>query len=281
MRHMHIILRDAMLDVLAGWQDDLPESWRDALGAVELGFDRMDASLNLELWEPIFPARRGKVFPGAPKGAHILRAFDDLEPGDVRCVVLGQDPYPCPAFATGRAFEAGNVAQWRELDKMFSVSVRVFMQQICAARTGDPTLAARFSEWPRLLAKIESGEVALEAPSAIADRWVKSGVLLLNSSLTLSRFQVSIDPHQSRGHLPLWGPLMSRVLSHLQESGRPVVFIAFGDAAAAALREAGVPQHNSILRQHPARGDEVLALENPFTLCNAMLARSGVEPIAW
>ena len=58
----------------------------------------------------------------------MFRAFDGIAPEDVRCVILGQDPYPCPAFATGRAFEAGNVARWRELDKMFSPSVRAVVQ---------------------------------------------------------------------------------------------------------------------------------------------------------
>lgn len=136
---MRIGLTDAMLDVLAGWRDDLPALWCDAIGPVELGYAEMDASLDIEIREPIFPVRRGKVFPGAPKDAHIFRAFDGIAPSEVRCVILGQDPYPCAAFATGRAFEAGNVAQWRELDKMFSVSVRVFMQQICADR---------WSSWP-------------------------------------------------------------------------------------------------------------------------------------
>ena len=106
---MDVSLRDAMQDMLEGWQDDLPADWRAGLAPVRLGFDKMDGSLSLEPWEPIFPTRRGKLFPGAPKGAHMLRSFDDIAPDDVRCVVLGQDPYPCPAFATGRAFEAGQV----------------------------------------------------------------------------------------------------------------------------------------------------------------------------
>ena len=98
-------------------------------------------ALALEPWEPIFPARKGKHYPGAPSGAHIFHAFDRLEPDRVRVVVLGQDPYPCGAFSTGRAFEAGNVASWRELEKMFSVSVRTFMLMIAAARTGDESYA--------------------------------------------------------------------------------------------------------------------------------------------
>ncbi|MEX0406742.1 uracil-DNA glycosylase [Aquibium sp. LZ166] len=278
-------LVDALQETLEGWQADLPAAWLPVLGEVELGFDDCDPSLAFEAWEPIFPARRGRVFPGAPARAHILRAFDDIVPDSVRCVVLGQDPYPEPGFATGRAFEAGNVATWRELDKMFSKSVRAYMQQICAARTGRPEVATSFHAWPGLVHEIEAGTVSLEAPGAVADRWVAEGVLLLNSSLTLSRFQVAVDPHQSRGHLPVWRPLIQAVLHHLAGSGRPIVYLGFGDAAADNLRLAGLatapaPQV-TIQRAHPAFADELFSLGNPFLACNRHLADAGLRPIDW
>ena len=168
----------------------------------------------------------------------MLRAFDGLAPADVRCVILGQDPYPCPAFATGRAFEAGNVARWRELDKMFSPSVRAVIQLVVAARTGEAHYARSVARWPATLAAIEEGRVGLEAPEALADRWVAAGVLLLNASFTLTRFRREGDPHQIRGHLRLWRPLMVRVLGHLARRDAAVVFIGFGYAAAETLAAA-------------------------------------------
>jgi uracil-DNA glycosylase len=36
-----------------------------------------------------------------------------------------------------------------------------------------------------------------------------------------------------------------------------------------------------ILRDHPARADVVLALDNPFLLCNKHLEAMGAKPIAW
>ena len=284
---MAIQLGAALRDALEGWPADLHPPWRDVAGDAELAWDDVDPTLELDPWEPIFPARRGAVFPGAPAGAHMLRAFDGIAPEHVRCVILGQDPYPCPAFATGRAFEAGNVADWRELDKMFSPSVRAFIQAIIAARTGDARYARRFADWPATLATIESGAVDLEAPDALADRWVASGVLLLNSSLTLSRFQRAVDPHQSRGHLPLWRPLMIRVIEHLAGRDAPVTFIGFGDAAAETLAAADLsesdagPDPRVILRPHPAEADAFLALDNPFTLCNRRLHAMGAAAVDW
>ncbi len=280
-------LRSALRDTLRGWQEDVEPAWRDVVRGVALAYGDVDPTLEIEPWEPIFPARRGAVFPGAPAGTHMLRAFDGIAPEDVRCVILGQDPYPCPAFATGRAFEAGNVAQWRELDKMFSPSVRAFIQAIIAARTGEARYARRFADWPATLAAIEAGAVDLEAPEALADRWVASGVLLLNSSLSLSRFQRAVDTHQRRGHLPLWRPLMIRVIEHLAGRGTPVVLMGFGDAAAETLAVAGLGASDAataervILRPHPAEADAFLALENPFMLCNRRLGAMGAVAVDW
>ena len=279
-------LKSALREALRGWQEDIHPPWRDVVGDVSLAFGDVDPTLELEPWEPIFPARRRRVFPGAPAGAHMLRAFDGIGPKDVRCVILGQDPYPCPAFATGRAFEAGNVARWQELDKMFSPSVRAVIQMILAARTGEAHLAQGVAQWPAALAAIEAGAVDLEAPEALADRWVASGALLLNSSLTLTRFRREVDPHQARGHLPLWRPLMVRVLTSLAGRRAPVVFLGFGDAAAETLRAAGLGESDVgggrvILRPHPAAAEAVLALENPFTLCNRRLREMGAAPVDW
>ncbi len=280
-------LRAALRETLEGWQEDIDPCWRSLVHDVALAFDAVDAALELEPWEPIFPVRRGRSFPGAPAGAHMLRAFDGIAPEDVRCVVVGQDPYPCPAFATGRAFEAGNVARWQELDKMFSPSVRAVIQLVVAERTGAARYAESFARWPEMLAAIEAGAVDLEAPEALAGRWVASGALLLNSSLTLSRFRREGDPHQVQGHLPLWRPLLVRVLDRLARRGTPVVFLGFGDAAAETLAAAGLGESDAsaagrvILRPHPAAADEMLAQENPLSLCNRRLRAMGAAPVDW
>jgi uracil-DNA glycosylase len=283
---MPMRLREAMAETLAGWEDDLPDAWRAALGPIGDDFDRVDPELEIEAWEPIFPGRRGKHFPGQPKGAHALRAFDSIAPEGVRCMILGQDPYPEPGFATGRAFEAGNLAGWHELDKMFSKSVRAYMQLIVAARTGDDNFARSFDDWPATRAFLTDPQSGFENTDAVADRWVNEGVLLLNASLTLSRFKVDIDPHQSHGHLPFWQPLMLGVIRMLLARNLPVVFIGFGDAAARILRKAGleeghVGQVGCILRDHPAFAEAVLTRPNPFILCNSYLETMGARPIAW
>ncbi|MDM0006010.1 hypothetical protein QTI51_11825 [Variovorax sp. J22G73] len=279
-------LRTALQETLANWPDDLPDAWWAALGDVKLDFDGVDAALELQAWEPIFPARKGRSLAGSPKGAHMLKAFDSVMPAQVRCVVLGQDPYPSIDIATGRAFEVGNVAEWRELDKMFTKSIRAWVQMLAEARTGDAAYGGSFDNWPRTLRAIETGALPFETPATLCDRWTDSGVLLLNTSFTLSRFQVAIDPHQSHGHLVLWKPLIQAVLAYLLQRGEPVVLMGFGASAAEAFEAAGIAEglHGKvacILREHPAYADAVLGLPNPFALCNAHLAQMACEPIDW
>ncbi len=117
---------------------------------------------------------------------------------------------------------------------------------------------------------------------------MRQGVLLLNSSFTLSRFAVEGDPHQVHGHLPLWRPVHGRrAPPRGAPVDTPVVFLGFGDQAADALAEAGITEADArpnvacILREHPARADAVLALENPFVACNRALVAMGAEPVSW
>lgn len=164
------------------------------------------------------------------------------------------------------------------------------MLMIAAARTGDESYVRSVAEWPRLRSEIETGSFSMEAPGEIADRWVGQGALLLNSALTLSRFSVEGDPHQVRGHLPLWRPFIETVLERLAARDRPTVFIGFGDQAANALAAAGIASTEDgvpathvacFLRKHPARGDEVLSTPNPFVLANRHLEAIGEHPVLW
>ena len=280
------LLRNALQETLLHWQDDLPSAWKAALGDVQLDFAGVDAQLMLEAWEPIFPARKGRHLPGMPAGANMLKGFDGVTPQSVRCLVLGQDPYPSIDIATGRASEVGNVAEWRELNKMFTKSIRAWVQMLAQARTGDARYGQSFANWPYTLAAIENQSLPFENPAALCDRWMDDGVLLLNTSFTLSRFQVGIDPHQSRGHLVLWKPLIRAVLAHLLEQDEPLVCMGFGDSAAQAFAEAGLREglHGKvacIVRDHPAYADAVLGMPNPFLLCNTYLSDMGSAPIQW
>ena len=283
-------LKEALRESLTGWQTDLGFQWRQVLGDVDLAYEDVDQHLELRPWEPIFPSRRCCSLPGEPPGAHLLRAFDDLQPDRVRCVVIGQDPYPNIAFCTGRAFETGEHHHWSELSKMRSSSMRTLIQSLYAFRSGEPSFAKHTSGWAKTLRAIEGIGSGFPSPGQLAQHWVGQGVLLLNASLTISRFAERGDPHQVKGHLPLWRPFIVRLIRYFsEEAEQPVVFMSFSEAARQAAvasgifkgREQGDAHPLVVARPHPAAGNDFLRCENPFHHCNVKLRALNAEPIQW
>lgn len=290
---MTIPLRSALREFLEDWKQDFAPEWRTLLQEVELDFEGVDEGLELHAWEPIFPSRRHFCLPGAPEGAHLFRAFDGLCPQDVRCLLVGQDPYPSISFSTGRSFEDGEHRRWSEMNNMRSNSMRSLIQSVYASRTGCADYAQSVDAWPQTLSAIEQKGNGFQPPANLAQSWVDQGVLLLNASLSLSRFSVEGHPHQTSGHLRLWRPLVAHLLRYY--AGRvhgPVVFIFMGDAAQEAARAAGLtlpeeprtdgPADTSIvLTPHPASGNEFLSGINPFAHSNQLLRSMDEPPIRW
>ena len=286
-------LRDAMKEVLAGWPSDLDAAWRPILGHTALGFADIDPSLKLAVGEPIFPPRHHQTLLGAPPGAHIFKAFDGVDPADVRCVVVGQDPHPSVGQATGVGFEFGQLASWHALDapiahELSRLLTRTLFQLVVADRSGDTGYAASIDEWQRALDDFSTGHQSVEPMEGLVDTWKAQGVLQLNTSLTLTRFSLDIDPHYSRGHRPLWAPLLRAVLDYLLERDHALVIIGFGtlaDSALRALLPADVLASDGSAAYldypHPAEGDALLRRGNPLTEYNLELAERGLQPIRW
>ncbi len=297
---MPITLRRALEEMLDGWREDLDPGWRTALAGVEPAFAAVDPALEHESWEPIFPARKGKTIPGAPPRAHIFRALDGVDPGHVRALVIGQDPYPNVSWATGRAFEQGDLTEWLPNPRLISDSLERIIPSVAAARTGnreytDPAHAAR--AWARVTGDLASGTLKLPSPSTIFDGWQRQGVVFLNSGLTLSRFERGGSAQQLRGHIPLWQPIVRAILRHV--ATRPaghVVFMLWGKVARdlfdasgieAAAKQAGTWQTRVRTAEHghPAAVTGGVPLffrePNPFLAANQALQEMGQSAIDW
>ena len=103
-----------------------------------------------------------------PAGANVLRAFQQPF-GDVRVLIVGQDPYPTPGHAVGLSF---------------SVAPDV--------RPVPRSLANIFTEY--------SADLGYPTPSTgDLTPWARQGVLLLNRVLTVSPGQPGVAPRQGLG----------------------------------------------------------------------------------
>ncbi|UTT62693.1 uracil-DNA glycosylase [Microcella humidisoli] len=210
----------------------------DWAAALEPVTDRIDALL-AEL-----RAESATGSPFLPAEHLVLRAF--ARPlGDVRVVIVGQDPYPTPGHPIGLSF----------------------------------AVDAAVRPVPRSLANVyrELHDDLGIAPAAHGDlsAWSDQGVLLLNRVLTVAPGRAG--SHRGRG----WEEVTACALQALGARGGPLVAVLWGrDAADAAPLLGAVPvvasAHPSPLSAH--RG---FVGSRPFSRVNRLLAEQGAAPIDW
>jgi uracil-DNA glycosylase len=290
-------VRDALRRALAGWEDDLPATWRSVIGGTKLNFESRAFDATVHSGEIIIPRRRGKRVAGSPPEAHIFHALEKISPKDVRAVILGQEPYSNPAWATGRAFEQGNLKDWPENNRLIAASLRRIVQNLASARSRNNSYASGDPGWKTLVRDVQSGTLDLHVPRELFDHLQNAGVLLLNTSLTVSVDIRAGRPKRCRSHFRLWEPLIYKLLSFLatRKAGH-LVFLLWGQHALdiferggirAAAESAGIWHRkvDAVRHPHPAaitrQGAVFLHPPNPFLRANEALKRMGAKPIAW
>jgi len=187
-----------------------------------------------------------------PNKARLYRALRAVPEGEVRCCIIGQDPYPTPGVATGLAFDVGpDLPQ----DK-FPHTLRIVLQEYCS-------------------------DLGFEAPSSgDLSSWAARGVLLWNAiPCCQSGRPLSCDWVE-------WDSLTGEIVERLNARGG-VVFVCLGAVAASYVEGKIDLERNRYIRtSHPSpRG--VRSAKSPFTgsrvfsTCNARLRELGREVIDW
>ena len=155
------------------------------------------------------------IFPPRP-----LRALELTPPEAVRVVILGQDPYHGRGQAEGLAFSVAS-----------GVRLPPSLQNIFKEMQRD--LGVPFPPFPN--------------PGGSLVKWAQSGVLLLNTCLTVEEGQAA--SHSGKG----WELLTDAVIRHVAEGDRPVVFMLWGSHAQS--KRAFIPQdrgHLVLTSNHPS-----------------------------
>lgn len=187
--------------------------------------------------------RKSTVFP---PGGQIFRAFDLCPVGQVKVLILGQDPYHGSGQANGLCF---------------SVNPGVDLP---------PSLVNIFQELESDLGRAPHTDQTLE-------HWARQGVLLLNSTLTVR--SGAPTSHAGQG----WEAFTDEALKVLARGSEPIVFILWGAYAQRKGAFLEGTKHLVIKSPHPSPLSSYRGFfgSRPFSRTNKALESWGKTPIDW
>jgi uracil-DNA glycosylase len=293
---MPMKLRDALVETTARWQEQLPAAWRDAVGDVQLDAAAVNGDYMIDPWVPIFPNCGLSEVLGGPKVGnrriyHTFRALQLVPPGRVKVVVLGQDPYPDIAKATGASFEQGGLVDWVKDAHRVAASLRNILLCAAAAETGRAQYLDPANGWTRFVDALSARRLALPAPYQLFPAYGRQGVLWLNTTLTISLFREGpnkTEVHQT-GHAAYWRPLVNRLLASLVSRPKKQLIVAlwgtwanrFREPLTAEVQPVGAADRlHFVTAPHPVN-ETFLTKKNSLADINATLQKVGEDPIAW
>jgi len=184
-----------------------------------------------------------EVFPPQDE---IYTAFELTPLDEVKCVILGQDPYHDVGQAHGLAF-----------------SVRPDVKI-------PPSLMNIYKEL--------HDELGLYIPdNGYLEKWAQQGVLLLNTVLTVRAHEAA--SHQKKG----WEKFTDDAIRLLNEQDRPIVFMLWGTPARSKKKLLSNPRHLVLESAHPSPLSVYRGFYGcgHFKKCNEFLKQQGEKEIDW
>lgn len=181
-----------------------------------------------------------------PPANLIFNAFDHCPLGNVKVVILGQDPYHEPNQAQGLAFSVPD-------------GVRI-----------PPSLVNIYKE-------IASDTGRPIPPSGNLERWTTQGVLLLNATLTVRMH--AAGSHQGKG----WEQFTDSVIRLVSDTQPAVVFLLWGSYAIRKAELIDAHKHLILTAPHPSPLSAYRGFFGcrHFSQANNFLMQHGLSPIEW
>lgn len=181
-----------------------------------------------------------------PPGSRIFAAFDYTPFWDVKCVIVGQDPYHGPRQANGLCFSVND------------------------GQKKPPSLVNIFKEL--------HDDLGYPVPySGNLEKWAREGVLLLNTILTVRAGQ----PKSHHGHG--WEELTAEAIRALSEKRDHLVFILWGREAQLKEELIDTSKHLILKSHHPSpySAEKGFFGNHHFSRTNEWLEDHGIEPVDW
>ena len=206
------------------------ESWQGPLAPVEAQIHEMGDFLRSE----------GEYLP---RGHDILRAFADPF-GDVRVLILGQDPYPTPGHPMGLAFSTQpGVAPPRSLVNIY----KELQDDLGVPPRADGDLSS----------------------------WSRQGILLLNRVLTVRPGKPA--SHRGKG----WEAVTQAAVEALVRRDAPLVAVLWGRDAQSAAKFLGDTPRIESPHPSPLSASRGFFGSRPFSRANRALEAMGAQPVDW
>lgn len=179
-----------------------------------------------------------------PKTEKVFNAINHIKPENIKVVILGQDPYHEPNQAHGLAFSVEN-------DIL------------------PPSLKNIYKE-------IEK-ETGIKNQKGNLTNWVKQGVLLLNTVLTVEKGKA--NSHKNMG----WENITNKIIEIVNQDCSPKVFLLWGAQAQKVKSIITNPNHLVLCCAHPSPLSAFNGFFgcNHFVKANEFLAKNGLKPIDW
>jgi uracil-DNA glycosylase len=181
-----------------------------------------------------------------PVSKNIFNAFNSTPLGNVKVVIIGQDPYHGPNQAHGLCF-----------------SVQKGVQT-------PPSLQNIFKEQQRDLGVAIPGHGCLQS-------WAEQGVLLLNATLTVE--QARAGSHQGRG----WETFTDKAIELVSRMNESVVFMLWGSYAQKKIDLIDAQKHLVLKAPHPSplSAHRGFIGCGHFSKSNEYLKKINKAPIDW
>ena len=169
----------------------------------------------------------------------ILKMFRFCNVKEVRCVLVGMEPYASfrakdnmiiPA-ATGRSFEVAFVDDWQS--KYKQASLRNIYKSLYFLKTGNI----------KTMEEIRHSDFALLPPHQWFDTMEKEGVMFLNASL-------SVRANETGSHMALWDNFMTQMVRFISQQYPHAKWILAGADAQKRFEDI-LPKENIIACSHP------------------------------
>ncbi|MCM1272903.1 MAG: uracil-DNA glycosylase [Clostridium sp.] len=181
-----------------------------------------------------------------PPGDDIFNAFHLTPLKDVKCVIIGQDPYHEFGQAHGLCF---------------SVKPGIDIP---------PSLVNIYKE-------LETDLGCYVPNNGYLVKWASQGVLMLNAVLTVRAHQAA--SHQGKG----WEQFTDAAIRIVNAQDRPIVFLLWGSFAQKKAEMLTNPKHLILKAPHPSPLSAYRGFFGckHFSRANAFFEENGMEPIDW